>query len=148
MDVLFGATASQTEGLAPTAGSTSTRTIPAWPARCSRIPTRTRTRAGACSSIARSRSLASVYRFAHGVNIGLIARYQDGQPFRASPSSPISTRGTTSSARIRLATRASASPARLDMAAAEGLLCRARGSTPSSTGYNLFNLGTKSKSAS
>ena len=25
--------------------------------------------------------LASVYRFAHGVNIGLIARYQDGQPF-------------------------------------------------------------------
>ena len=80
---LFGATASQTAGLAANRGFHADENDPAGPGEVFTDP-------NAGGPDARGRlffdraftiKLASVHRFTHGLSLGLIARYQDGQPF-------------------------------------------------------------------
>ena len=79
---LFGATASQTDGLAANRGFHVDENDPGLAGEVFTDPNaNTDARGRLFFDRAFTIKLASVYRFAHGVNIGLIARYQDGQPF-------------------------------------------------------------------
>jgi hypothetical protein len=79
---LFGATASQTDALAANRGFHVDENDPGPAGEVFTDPNaNTDARGRLFFDRAFTIKLASVYRFAHGVNIGLIARYQDGQPF-------------------------------------------------------------------
>jgi hypothetical protein len=79
---LFGATASQTAGLGANRGFHVDENDPGLAGEVFTDPNaNTDARGRLFFDRAFTIKLASVYRFAHGVNIGLIARYQDGQPF-------------------------------------------------------------------
>jgi hypothetical protein len=79
---LFGATASQTDGLGANRGFHVDENDPGLAGEVFTDPNaNTDARGRLFFDRAFTIKLASVYRFAHGVNIGLIARYQDGQPF-------------------------------------------------------------------
>ncbi len=79
---LFGATASQTSGLAANRGFHVDENDPGIPGEVFTDPNATTDARGRLFfDRAFTIKLATVRRFSHDVSIGLIARYQDGQPF-------------------------------------------------------------------
>jgi hypothetical protein len=79
---LFGATASQTSGLASNRGFHAEENDPAVAGEVFTDPNAaTSARGRLFFDRAFTIKLASIHRFSHGVSLGLVARYQDGQPF-------------------------------------------------------------------
>ena len=79
---LFGATASQTDGPGANRGFHVDENDPGLPGEVFSDPNaNTDARGRLFFDRAFTIKLASVHRFAHGLSLGLIARYQDGQPF-------------------------------------------------------------------
>jgi hypothetical protein len=140
---LFGATASQTSGLASSRGFHADENDPGLPGEVFTDP-------NAAGPDARGRlffdraftiKLASVYRFPHDLSLGVIARYQDGQPFTRVTVVPNLNQGTdfvrafpagdarftfTGTLDTRLQKGIAAGPVRVDVIL---------------DAYNLFNLG-------
>jgi hypothetical protein len=80
--LLFGATASQTSGLASNRGFHADENDPGIPGEVFTDPNATNDARGRLFfDRAFTIKLAAVRRFAHDVGIGVIARYQEGQPF-------------------------------------------------------------------
>ena len=123
---LFGATASQTDGLGANRGFHVDENDPGLAGEVFTDPNaNTDARGRLFFDRAFTIKLASVYRFAHGVNIGLIARYQDGQPFSRVTVVPDLNQGTDFVRAYPAGDARFSFTGTFDYAAAEGLLCRA-----------------------
>ena len=123
---LFGATASQTDGLGANRGFHVDENDPGLAGEVFTDPNaNTDARGRLFFDRAFTIKLASVYRFAHGVNIGLVARYQDGQPFSRVTVVPGLNQGTDFVRAYPGGRRALQLHRHVRSAAAEGLLGRA-----------------------
>ncbi len=96
LTLMFNATASQTDGPATNRGFHADENDLGGPGELFVDPNATPSARGRLFfDRAFTIKLSGVYQFAHGITLGAIARYQDGQPFsRVTVVSPISNQGT------------------------------------------------------